>query len=209
MVSQFIAAFDDVVINRYNKSRNIVDQIQVRYLYAPKQRVLYDLINKAQNITIPAISVNVGSIMRDESRVFNKIFGSYDVPQHNTTSRFTPSPVPVNIDMSMSIVTKFQTDMDQILSNFIVYSNPYIVISWKVPSAFTNETVELRSEVLWSGNMNLQYPQELQQNTTARILADTTFTIKGWLYPYSSTLSGDNIYTVDTNFTAVTGFDYI
>ena len=209
MVSQFVAAFDDVVISRYNKTKAVVDKIQVKYLYAPKQRVVYDIINKGQNLTIPAVAVNVTSVSRDETRVFNKIFGKYDVIEHQQTSRFTPSPIPINIGMSMSILTKFQTDMDQILSNFAVYSNPYIVISWTVPDTFTSETVELRSEVLWSGDISLDYPLELQQNTTARITADTSFTIKGWLWPSSNTLSGSNIFTIDSNFTPVTGFDYI
>ena len=60
MITQFIAAFDDIVINRYNKSRDVVDKIQVRYLYAPKERVVYDIINKAQNMTIPAVAVTPG-----------------------------------------------------------------------------------------------------------------------------------------------------
>ena len=77
------------------------------------------------------------------------------------------------------------------------------------PAIFTNETIELRSEVLWTGNMNLQYPEDLEQSTTARILADTTFTIKGWLYPYSSTLSGSNIFIANTYFAPITGFDYV
>jgi len=37
MVTQFIAAFDDVVIARYNKDRQKQDQINVRYIYAPKE----------------------------------------------------------------------------------------------------------------------------------------------------------------------------
>ena len=67
----------------------------------------------------------------------------------------------------------------------------------------------MRSEVLWSGDISLDYPLELQQNTTARITADTSFTIKGWLWPTSNTLSGSNIFTIDSHFTPVTGFDYI
>jgi hypothetical protein len=163
MVSQFVAAFDDVVINRYNKSRSVIDKIQVKYLYAPKQRVVHDIVNKAQNLTVPAVAVSVGNVQRDQERVFNKIFGQYDIAEHTATSRFLPSPVPVNIDMKMSIITKFQTDMDQILSNFVVYSNPYIVISWKLPSTFTNETIEIRSEVLWDGSISLSYRTSYKQ----------------------------------------------
>ena len=209
MVTQFIAAFDDIIINRYNKSREVVDKIKVRYLYAPKERVIFDLINKNQNLTVPAVAASIGGVERDESRVFNKIYGVYDVMDNTSTSPFTPAPVPVNIDLKMSVITKFQTDMDQILSNFIPYANPYIIISWPMPNTFTRETIELRSEVLWSGSVSMQYPEELQANSTARVTADTSFTIKGWLFPYSSTLSGSNIYTVTTNTSLVSGFDYI
>jgi len=97
MVTQFVAAFDDIVINRYNRSRDVVDKINVRYLYAPKSRVLNDLTNKAQHIKIPAVSVSIGSVERDEQRVFNKIVGFYDAMPSIGTTDFLPSPVPVNI----------------------------------------------------------------------------------------------------------------
>lgn len=43
MLSQFVTAFDNIVIKRYNVNREPEDQISVRYLYSPKQRVLYDI----------------------------------------------------------------------------------------------------------------------------------------------------------------------
>ena len=75
LVTQFCNAFDSVVIKRYDSNRNVVSKINVRYVYAPKQRVLYDLVNKAQNIDIPCIAISVNGISRDESRVFNKLSG--------------------------------------------------------------------------------------------------------------------------------------
>ena len=85
----------------------------------------------------------------------------------------------------MSVISRYQTDMDQILSNFIPFSNPYVVISWKVPKKF-NLAVdqEIRSEVLWDGNVSLSYPTELASTNKARITADTSFTIKSNLYPF-------------------------
>ncbi len=73
-MTQFIAAFNDVTINRYNKDREVKDKIHVRYVYAPKQRVLHDMVNKNQHITLPAIAVSIGGISRDSTRVFNKIY---------------------------------------------------------------------------------------------------------------------------------------
>jgi len=48
MLTQFVAAFDDIVIKRFNVNRKIEDRISVRYVYSPKQRVLYDIINTAK-----------------------------------------------------------------------------------------------------------------------------------------------------------------
>ena len=100
LVTQFVAAFDDTVINRYNKDKSIADKIAVRYLYAPKQRVLHDLINKNQHIILPAVAVSISSVSRDESRVFNKIFGQHiPNPSDESSSPHIPSPVPINIEI--------------------------------------------------------------------------------------------------------------
>lgn len=213
VLTQFIAAFDDVVIARFNRAREKQDHIQVRYVYAPKQRVLYDLINKAKGITLPVIAINIASIRRDEKRVFNKLSGSYYSQTKSTIltggiSRqdFIKQPVPIDITVNMSILTKFQTDMDQILSNFIPYTNPYIVISWKVPSSFTVVEQEIRSEVLWDGGMNMTYPTDVTASQHYRVSADTSFTIKGWLFQKYST-PVNTIFTVDSNFTSLSSIE--
>ena len=120
-----------------------------------------------------------------------------------------PSPVPVNIEVSMSMITRYQTDMDQILSNFIPYTNPYVILSWPIPAEISGELKEIRSEVLWSGDVSLTYPTELQATDPYRVTADTSFTIKGWLFPAKKQGDGPNIFYVETNFTPISGFDYI
>lgn len=197
MMAQFITAFDDIVIKRYNVNRKVEDKLAVRILYSPKQRVLYDIINTAQNMTLPAVAVNIASISRDNSRVFNKLDSvNYTQGSNNKSGRYK-APVPINISVNMSIITRYQTDMDQILSNFIPYSNPYVIIAWKVPEAFDLPSPqEIRCEVLWDGNVTINYPVELNGQQKPKVVADTSFTIKGWVFkevtgPY------DNIYYVD------------
>lgn len=165
---------------------------------------MYDLVNLAQNITVPVISVSIGSVNRSPDRVFNKIKGFYYGKDQN--GAFLPgslhlrTPVPVDITVNMSIMTKFQTDMDQILSNFVPYTNPYIIISWPVPEDFgISPAQEIRSEVLWGGSINLAYPTDIAANEKYKITADTSFTIKGWLFADNQNPAG-NIYVVDANF---------
>lgn len=210
LILQFLAAFDNVVIKRYNKNRVAEATQQVRYVYAPKQRVLFDLVNPAQNITLPCISITIGSIQRDNNRVFNKNAGfyAYGSPIENQPSYqsfYYKTPVPVNIDVNMSIIARYQSDMDQILSNFVPFNNPYIILSWTVPKAFSlNYTQEIRTEVLWNGTINLEYPTDINGQQKAQIIANTGFTIKGWLFPDPQD-PVKNIFRIDVSMTAVSG----
>jgi len=210
MVTQFIAAFDDVVISRYNKDRQEQDKINVRYIYAPKERVMYDIINENKTITLPAIAVSITGINRDENRVFNKLDGFYyqGTVGEEKTSTHIKSPIPVNISLKVSVLSRYQTDMDQIISNFVPFCNPYVIVSWKVPTAFdlTNEQ-EIRSEILWDGNISMNYPTELTSSKKARVTADTTFTIKGWLFKDEASPAG-NIYYIDQNFNLENKLEY-
>lgn len=204
LLTQFIAAMDDVVISRYNNQREEKEQIKVRYVHAPKERVMYDIVNKAQNITVPVISVNVSSVVRDETRVFNKLDGFYEPIRREHYGRSlaqVPMPIPVNLTVNLSILTNYQSDMDQIISNFVPYSNPYIIISWRIPDDFGLDSIkEIRSEVLWDGNISLEYPIDYEAASKPRFVATTTFLIKGWLFPAAPADLVTPIYFINANF---------
>jgi hypothetical protein len=83
----------------------------------------------------------------------------------------------------MSIIARYQSDIEQIISNFVPYCDPYIVVSWKLPTTEnTTYEREIRTIIEWSGSLNIQYPVELNANQLARVTCDTSFTIKGWLF---------------------------
>lgn len=195
ILTQFLQAFDGAIVRRGTGS-----QVAVRYVYAPKQRVLHDLVNKAQHITLPAVAFWISSIRRDNNRVFNKLEGSYYNQQvFNNKSTHPLQPVPVDIDVNISIITRFQSDMDQIITNFVPYSDPYFIISWGRES---EPNVEVRSPVIWNNSLKLTYPVEQTPTEPTRIVCDTSFVIKGWLFKNLSTAAG-RIYKIDANFYAV------
>jgi len=214
MIRQIITAFNEIIINRYNRSKTVVDQLKVGFYYGPKERALHDIVNKAQSLKLPTIAVHYTSITRDPDRVFNKIPGFYyskapSVSGGAFDSDHLKTPIPVNIGISMSIMAKFQTDMDQILSNFVPYNNPYIIISWIVPTSQNLvNNLEIRTEVLWDGNLSLDYPVEVSGTQPARIIANTNFTMKGWLFKGPPTEDTKNIFTIDQDFVPVNTFGY-
>ena len=208
LLTQFVAAFDDIVIGRFNKdrddkSRNAKQNIEVRYVFAPKQRIMYDIVNKAQNLTLPVVAINLTSVTRDESRVFNKLTPSFipgQLTEHPDKGSKFLMPVPVDLTVSMSIMTRYMADADQIISNFVPYNNPYIILSWKVPADFgADYEQEIRSEVLWSGDLNYNTPTDVSYSDKFRVVIDTSFTIKGWLFPEQKDIQ-NIIYKIDNNF---------
>jgi len=198
LLTQFLAAFDDVIIKRYDASRNVKENIEVRYVLAPKQRVMYDIVNKAQNLTLPVVALSIAGISRDTSRVFNKLNSVYNKIDSRSSSNIG-MPVPINIEVNMSILSRYLQDLDQILSNFIPYSNPYIILSWKEPSNVSSDPIEIRSEVLWSGSISINEPTDITYSEKFRVVADTSFTIKGWLFKNVNEISTP-IYFIDSNF---------
>jgi len=206
LLTQFVAAFDDTVISRFDKNRNAKQNIDVRYVFAPKQRVMYDIVNKAQNLTLPVVAINLTSVSRDESRVFNKLAPSFipgQLTDHPDKASKFLMPVPVDLSVSMSIMTRYMADADQIISNFVPYNNPYIILSWKVPADFgADYEQEIRSEVLWSGDLNYSTPTDVTYSDKFRVVIDTSFTIKGWLFPEQKDTQ-KIIYKVDNNFITV------
>lgn len=210
IMTQFVSAFNNIIISRHDKQRDVRSKIHVRYVYAPKQRVVHDLTNKARHLTLPVVAVNISGISRDESRVFNKLEGSYFSSEethysHTRTDKSQttykmPQPVPINLEVSMSILARYQTDVEQIASNFVPYNDPYIVISWKLPKEFSSRDEEIRSEVLWNGNLNINYPDDLDKTTPYRLAADTSFTIKTWLFKKHKQ-PVNNIFKITTNLT--------
>ena len=203
-VTQFLAAFDNVLIQRYDQQRNPHEVIQVRYVNSPKQRVLFDIANKAQNLTLPVVAINIASVTRDPSRVFNKLDGFHLPTIQNypiNSTAYMGMPAPVNIGISMSIITHYQRDMDQIISNFVPYANPYIIISWPIPAAFQfSDTYEIRSEVLWDGNLVQDFSIDRDANSKGRLTADTSFTIKSWLFPAVPENPEKTIFFINNNF---------
>jgi len=204
MITMFASAMDDIVVKRYNKFREPQDSIRCRFVYAPKQRVLADLLDKAQNLQLPVVALTNGGISRDPNRVFNKIQGSYMSSSDPTITNKLLQPVPIDLTINMTILTRFQEDYDQIVTNFVPYFDPYIIISWRTPSM---PDYEIRSQVIWSGNVTATYPYDINATTVARVEGTTSFTFKGWLFKAKPLGSEGTIFNINANFSTNAGLN--
>lgn len=204
MITMFASAMDDIVVKRYNRYREPQDSIRCRFVYAPKQRVLADLLDKAQNLQLPVVALTNGGITRDPNRVFNKIQGSYLASNDPSQANKLKQPVPIDLTINMTILTRFQEDFDQIVTNFVPYFDPYIIVSWRTPSM---PDYEIRSQVVWSGTVAATYPYDINSTTVARVEGNTSFTFKGWLFKAKPSGPESTIFNINANFSTEPGLN--
>jgi hypothetical protein len=211
VLRQFADALNDIIVKRYNIDRDAEDQIHVNFVYAPKTRTLHEIVNLSQHHKMPIISISVGGMRRDTNRVFNKLEGSYWADTSTKTASSLDwanllQPVPVNISINVSILARFQTDIDQILTNFIPYTDPYFVISWRWPDIIPWSDFEIRSHARWDESVSYSYPTEIAKETPYWTMADTSFTLETWLFKNKAP-DGKPIFVIDNAFTSVSAIE--
>lgn len=201
-INGVMSMLDDIIIARRPKQNfnEAVDWIKVRFVYSPKQRVLLDLLDKAQNIQLPVVAFYLGGIARDPERVWNKLHGYYAQSPDPAFTKLVKQPNPIDITLNCSILTKYASDMDQILTNLIAWTNPQHILSWRIPSV---PEQEIRSPVIWNGTVNTTYPTDLNATQVARYQADTSFTIKGWIFKSVPTKSDAKIFKIYSDFSLI------
>jgi hypothetical protein len=200
LLAQVMNALDDLVIRRFNEINDTTytDKINVSLVYAPKQRLLSDLVSKNQHIQLPVMALAIGGISFQKERAFNKIYG-FTVDEHTKPEggRF-PQPIPIDLKLNFSVLTHYQRDVEQIITNIFNNFFPYIVISYRHPDLGH----EVRCIVEWDGNIGLTYPIDIPAQNSYRVAADSSFVVKGWIYRNASNPWG-MIYNIPVTFTSV------
>ena len=178
--AQFIDLFNDIVIDRRDKNGVVQKTITVPCNYGGRRRILKSLQNRDGNVELPLITVNMTNIKRDSSRsagINDNLLLEDGTGTEDISDR---TPAPVDISYEVDILTKFQEDLDQIISNFIPFFLPNVyVIS---PNPY-NSASPLKINVIWDGNFNINLDEEVTKDTDERISATTSFTLKGWIFP--------------------------
>jgi hypothetical protein len=178
LLTHFAAAFDGVKIKRFDGKKYAKEVVKVPFTYAPKSHIVSDLLGPTDTVRLPIMAVEITGQGRDNDRVKNKI---EDLKYRNEDGTYVNlKVVPWNIKVQLTILAKFQEDMDQIIQNFAVNTNPYIIVSWQEPKSGR----ELRTEILWDGNVSYEYPGKNQgpKDPPFRVTATTSFTIKGYVF---------------------------
>jgi hypothetical protein len=184
MLTHFASAFDGITIKRFNGEKYEKSAFKIPIMFAPKSHILQDLTGKTDTVKIPVMAFSIKGQGRDKERIKNKL--DEIVYKNEDGSLVNLKAVPWNVQLELTILCKYQEDLDQILENFSIQSNPYIIFSWKEPKSGR----QIRTEVQWDENITIDYPgiaDHGPKDFPFRITATTNFTLKGFLYKTNTT----------------------
>lgn len=201
ILHQFTAVIDNAIVMRYDvkketKERTLKEVIKPSYVFGTKQRIIYDLLNKAHNYTLPVIAINLENIsmVKDRQRAkfdnllssASDVIGSYAMP------------TPIEIKVNMTVIAKYMTDLYQIYGKIASQFRNYVPFSWYVPSSIKDDYTELRNKIEWDGNVSFDVRTEAKATDEDKFTAKLGFTIQGWIFPQMASCSDNIIYDIGT-----------
>jgi hypothetical protein len=134
-IISFGSLFNNIEIKHLDSSDDTVEIIKVPLAYGPTQKFLARLeqspnLNKPVQITLPRMSFEFVGLQYDASRkvTTTQTFKSHAVGV-TTAIRKTYMPVPYNMAFELSVYTKLNDDMLQIVEQILPYFQPAYTLS--------------------------------------------------------------------------------
>lgn len=204
IIKQFVSLLNGAIVKRYDvdeetDERKLRTTIYPSYACGPKQRIIYDLVNKAKNYTLPCIIISLTGISLDTARISAKLTPRSRVVEQKRLSYKFPTPVTFNFDVTA--FAKYITDLYQIYGKFCSEFQNNLIFSWYVPhdkSVEKEEYEELTSKVEWDGNVSFDLKPEKREGDGDNFTAKMSFKVDGWIFPDVLSYRGNIIKDIGT-----------
>ena len=198
-VATFGTLFNDITVKRVDKSGSVVQDIKVPLTYSPRGKFLskiYETANdvgKKTAINLPVIGFEISGFAYDPTRKQNSLNKRFHTKGDDTVSR-SYSPVPYNINYSVSVYVENFDDGLQIVEQILPFFDPYL----NIPSKLVYDDLNIVDDVsvcLDSVALEEEYQGEF---TTRRVIQwNLSFTMKTSIF--KPIVDSDLIRSVESN----------
>lgn len=176
----FKRTFDNIRIER-TLDDGSKKQILVQCMLGQRSRILKGLENpeKRGNMRLPMIIINRTGYSRQGDRL-NNLHNEvkYELgPAYRKYELMTP--VPVDIEYEVSIVSKYPSDIDMIASNFMVFFNSDIYVTCEHPKY---EGIKMNNQIVMQDSVSEDHPDEPDASADDLTIASFQFTFKTYLF---------------------------
>jgi hypothetical protein len=188
-VIAFGTLFNKIQIRKTDNSGNVVSVIEVPLSYGPTQKFLARLeqspdLNKPFQMNLPRMSFEISGINYDSRRktTVTQTFLSHNVSDKSDI-RKAYMPVPYDIDFELSIMTKQNDDMLQVIEQILPYFQP----SYNLTVDLIESIGEKRDIPIILNNITMQDDYEGDFSTRRALIYTLRFTAKTYLFGPVST----------------------
>jgi hypothetical protein len=201
----FGTLFNGIEIKQTNNQNEVISVLKVPLVYGPIQKFLARVeqqpnLNTPVQITLPRMSFEFTGLSYDPARKLTttQTFLSKSVTD-GSDIRKTYMPVPYNMDFELSIMTKLNDDMLQIIEQILPYFQP----SYTLTINLIESIGEKRDIPIVLDNISMEDDYEGDYTTRRALIYTLKFTAKIYLFgPVSSGASKDIIKKVSLGFIA-------
>jgi hypothetical protein len=203
-VISFGSLFNNISIKHNDGNGNVTSVIKVPFAYGPTQKFLARLeqsenLNKPLQITLPRMSFELVGISYDNSRksTTTQTFITSS-NSNNTEEKKSYLPVPYNLDFEVSVMTKLNDDMLQIIEQILPYFQP----AYTITVDLVNEIGEKRDVPVILNSISMSDDYEGDFSTRRALIYTLRFTAKTYLFGPISSVSSDIIKKVSVGYVA-------
>lgn len=177
----FKRIFSNIQIERTDRKTGDKHVFPVMCTLEQRSRILKNWENaeKRANYTLPLISISRTGYTRNPDRLNNMNNEvKYEITSTNRNENLL-TPVPIDISYDVMVMAKYQTDIDQIASNFMVFFNSDVYVSCVHPKY---EGIKLNNQVIMADAITEEHPGELDGTQDDIITTTFQFTFKTYLF---------------------------
>lgn len=176
----FVRLFNNIQIERTD-NKGVTTLLKVPCVYGQRSRILKSFQNQDRlgTYSLPMISYNRTGYTRAPDRLNNL---HNEVKYEITSSRREYNlltPVPVDISFDLTVYARYQADIDKIASNFMVFFNNDLFVSYEHPKF---EGIKVDSQVVMQDGVSEEHPDELDGTQDDFITSTFQFTLKTFLF---------------------------
>jgi len=199
----FGSLFNDIEVQHKNDKDQTTSVIQVPIAYGPTQKFLARMqqeanLNRPIQITLPRMSFEFTSLQYDPERKTTKNQNFITQTPDGSQIKRVYSPVPYNMGFTLSVYTKLNDDMLQIVEQILPYFQPHYNLSIK----FLGNLNEVRDIPVVLDNIDMTDDYEGNFDTRRALIYTFTFTVKTYLYGPVTDITGDIIKKVTVGYVA-------
>jgi hypothetical protein len=199
----FGSLFNGIQIQKKDESDDTFSVIKVPLAYGPTQKFLARLqqnpdLNHPTQMTLPRMSFEFTKLQYDPSRKSTQTQQMVITSADGTEEKKAFLPVPYNMTITLSVYTKLNDDMLQIVEQIVPYFQP----GYTIPIKFLGNFNEVQNVPVVLDNIDMSDEYEGNFDTRRALIYTFTFTAKTYVFGPLKDVSGDIIKKVTTGFIA-------